>query len=80
MIKTADVTGNLNIKFKVLDFARFLSSLVFNNKGKEISEMKNTAERSAKPNSVIKAVTYLRRLLLFADYPYKAYQTGYGGY
>lgn len=65
-IKTADVTGNLNIKFKVLDFAPFsLAGLVFNNKGKEISgKMKNTAERSAKPNSVIKkAVTYLRQFI-----------------
>ena len=65
-IKTADVTGNLNIKFKVLDFAPFsLAGLVFNNKGKEISgKMKNTAERSAKPNSVIKkAITYLRQFI-----------------
>ena len=64
--KTADVTGNLNIKFKVLDFAPLsLAGLVFNNKGKEISgKMKNTAEHSAQSNSVIKkAVTYLRQFI-----------------
>lgn len=64
--KTAAVTGNLNIKFKVLDFAPLsLASLVFNNKSKEISsKMKNTAEHSAYSDSVKKkAITYLRQFL-----------------
>lgn len=64
--KTASVTGNVNIKFKVLDFVPFsLAGLVFNNKGKEISgKMKNNAEHSVYSESVIKkAITYLRQFL-----------------
>ena len=64
--KTVAVTGTVNIKFKVLDFAPLsLAGLVFNNKGKEISsKMKNTAEQSAQSNRVLKNVfTYLRQFI-----------------
>lgn len=64
--KTVAVTGAVNIKFKVLDFAPLsLAGLVFNNKGKEISgKMKNTAEQSAQSNRVLKNVfTYLRQFI-----------------